>query len=250
MPNMLDGATGPSVATSEDKCPICDGSHEEPKQEKIEPTAGKSGWERDKSMADVFDKGDAKRCAIYENDKFPPSFKTEGHHSVALSSFVKAGKDQSLKLNHLLNAAGFHPNDPPNIIQLPARIGDSTAPQALPLGFQTFWVSVEQGKPLQVHLGRHNGRYFASSDNVVRRVAALLSISPDKCKEQKLDDLKKKLKKHMDGAVNYAFMCVTRAKWVCHPDKLKAAQKEYAQHGGKKSASAWCKITLDPAPFR
>ncbi|WP_437306867.1 hypothetical protein [Sorangium sp. So ce388] len=231
------------------QCVICDKAHDAPKDEPVEPTADKSGWERDKSMSGVFDGGDAERCKIYKDNTYPPGYTSEGHHSLAYSSFVKNGKDEFLRLNHFLNGAGFRPNASPNIIQLPGRSGDAGAPAALERSFQAFWVSVESGKPLQLHIGRHKASYFASSDNVVRRIAALIS-SPAQCEESNLNSLKSKLKRYVDAAVNYAFMCVTRAKWKCHPDKLREAQAGYSHHRGQNSPSAWPEIRLDISPFR
>ncbi|WP_437714884.1 hypothetical protein WMF45_51160 [Sorangium sp. So ce448] len=245
------GETVASVQAMVDQgqCIVCDKSHEKPKDEPVEPTVGKSGWERDKSMSGVFDGGDAERCKIYKDNTYPPSYASEGHHSLAYSSFVKNGKDEFLRLNHFLNAAEFRPNDSPNIIQLPGRSGDAGAPASLEKSFQAFWASVESGKPLQLHIGRHKSSYFVRSDNMVRRIAVLIS-APARCEQSDLDSLKKKLKQYADGAVNHAFMSVARAKWECHPEKLREAQTAYRDRGGRLSPSAWPDIRLDISPFR
>ncbi|WP_437277905.1 hypothetical protein WME90_42835 [Sorangium sp. So ce375] len=243
--------TGVQAMIERKQCVICDKQHEAPKDEPVEPTVGKSGWERDKSMSGVFDGANAERCKIYKDNTYPPQYTSEGHHSLAYSSFVKNGKDELQRLNHFLNSAGFRPNDSPNIIQLPGRGGDPGAPAALEKSFQAFWVSVESGKPLQLHVGRHKTSYFAKSEILVRRIAELIS-SPTRCEQSDLNSLKEKLKWYADRAVNHAFTCVATATggWVCHPEKLLEAQGAYRDHSGQFSPSAWPEIRLNTVPFR
>jgi hypothetical protein len=221
------------------KCVICDSDeHPDPKREKIEKTAGKSGWERDKKLDGVFESGDSKRSSIYPGGSFPPSYSTEGHHCLAYTSFVQSNKDTCLRLNHFLNKVGFHPNDPPNILHLPGRAGDvkpaapgTTAwPKGVKKEYKCFWVSVDLGKPLQLHTGRHRGTYFASSHALYRDLLRFVS-DPDVCKDETMDEFKDALKEASKGAVNRAFIQVAGAKWICHPEHLRIARDLYGKTG-------------------
>lgn len=259
------------------KCVICDSDHAAPKKEKIDKTAGKSGWERDKSLVGVFDSGDAARASIYPAGAYPPPYPTEGHHCLAYTSFVKRNKDTCVRLNHFLNKTGFKPNDGPNILQLPDRHGRSgvSAATVWPAGvkkeYKSFWVSVDLSKPLQLHLGRHRGSYFLESDALYSQMM-INAYDPDMCKDESLQDFEDALKVLSKGAVNFAFIHVSASKWICHPEHLRIARDLYGKTGkhqytyvhgsGRKESqrlvgypgkattvAAWPKVSLDTTPF-
>ena len=263
----------------EDKCVICSKKHDNPKKETVESTVSKEGWERDKSMVGVFDGGDARRAAIYPNATFPPPYPTEGHHGLAFTSFIKGGKDQCLRLNHFLNKVGFAPNQPPNIIQLPDRHGavppkaDPTAswPADVKKEYKSFWVSIDLGKPLQLHTGRHAGSYFGTSDVVYFRMT-VLAYDEDSCEKESMQEFEDNLKGLIKGAVNYAFIQVAEGNWICHPEHLRIAtdlygktgkhqytylhgsgKKQKVEHEGYPGTGArpppWSKVKLDTTPF-
>ncbi|WP_437661596.1 hypothetical protein [Sorangium sp. So ce1182] len=219
---------------SSGKCVICDQEHKNKKTEDVKPvTESNSGWER-KNMDRIFDTGDANRSSIYVGSVLPsPStYQTEGHHCLAYSSFIKGnGEDVCLRLNFFLDQVGFAPNDAPNVIQLPGRRGPPQSPRGpWPVGvyetLKSFWVSIDQGKPLQLHVGRHNGAYFGESESVVQRLIVFAS-DPNKCEEETIDQFKERLKGLITGAVNYAFKCVAENTWVCHSSRLGPALSLY-----------------------
>ncbi len=220
----------------EDKCVICGTKHKEPKKENIQKTAGKSGWERDKNMVGIFETGDAERRSIYPNSAYPPPYPTEGHHCLAFTSFVEGGKDVSMRLNHYLNKVGFAPNQPKNIIHLPGRTGaaspglNMTWPSGVAESYKNFWISIDLGKPLQLHVGRHAPTYFGISHSLVGSLETLFTEAGT-CKEKSTKELEDKLKELAEAARNYAFMQVAEAQWICHPEHLRIATDMYSKAG-------------------
>lgn len=242
-------ATKSDNPAGQDECFICGKNHPEPKPGPTSfKTAGKSGWNR-VSMANVFDDKDPDRTSIYKD--YPPSFGTEGHHCLAFSSFVSKDNDVFPRLNHYLDQVGFKPNGSKNIIQLPGRAGCSDVKQKLKidvdLRYQTFYMAAQTGKPLQPHLGRHKKRYFAASDALVRRLA-ILAVNSMICEETSEDDMKKKIKDHADAAVNYAFVAVASAKWICHIEHMNFLKSTYQENTGSP-LGPWPKPDLTCAPF-
>ncbi|RKG99962.1 hypothetical protein D7V97_30945 [Corallococcus sp. CA053C] len=261
------------------QCVICSKKHDDPKKEKVESPVSKSGWERDKSMVGVFDGGDAERAAIYPNAHFPPPYPTEGHHALAFTSFVQKGKDRRLRLNHFLDKVGFAPNQPQNIIQLPNRHG-AVSPKADPTAswpadvkkeYKSFWVSIDLGKPLQLHTGRHAKSYFKTSDLIYHRMA-FLAYDATTCTEESMQEFENNLKGLVKGAVNFAFLHVVGGSWICHPEHLRVAtdlygktgkhvytylhgggKKQKVEHEGYPGAGArpppWTTVKLDTTPF-
>jgi hypothetical protein len=281
---------GESVAVAnqlqlEDKCVVCGKKHKDPKKEAIEPTiCKKPGWERNKSMEGVFESGDTQRASIYPGAKFPPPYPTEGHHCVAFTSFVakdksRAEKDRCVRLNHFLNKVGFQVNQPANIVQLPNRHGQvapgANSTVAWPVGvkkeYKSYWVSIDLGRPLQLHTGRHVGSYFVSSDALYGRMLGL-SYDPDACETETMQEFEDNLKQLVKGTVNYAFIQVAQTTWICHPEHLRVAtdlygktgnhsyayihgdgRREEVQHEGYPGTGAtpspWQKIKLQTTPF-
>lgn len=222
----------------QDKCVVCSKKHTNPKKEKIQSTVSKPGWERDQSLTGVFDSGDAQRTSIYPGVRFPPPYPTEGHHCLALTSFIKKNKDRCVRLNHFLNKVGFQPNQPANILQLPDRHGQvapgANSGMAWPKGvkkeYKSYWVSIDLGKPLQLHTGRHAATYFKFSDALYTRMMGL-AYDVNKCQNRTSQDFEERLKKLIKAAVNYAFIQVAQATWVCHPEHLRIATSLYGQVG-------------------
>ncbi|OJT24239.1 hypothetical protein BO221_13745 [Archangium sp. Cb G35] len=234
---MGESVTVANATQAEGKCVICNNKHKDPKKEQIEKTVSKNGWERDKSMVGVFAWGDAKRMAIYPNAS-PPPYPTEGHHCLAFTSFIKENKDRCVRLNHFLNKVGFKANQPSNIIQLPDRHGnvapnaDPTAswPSGVKKEYKSYWVSIDLGHPLQLHLGRHRGEYFKLSDALYARMLGL-AYDPDTCEQESMQDFEDGLKELSEGVVNHAFNQVVQGVWKCHPEHLRIAQSLYGKTG-------------------
>lgn len=184
---------------ADEKCVICSEKHPEPKKDDVQAVApGNSGWQR-KSMSKVF-KSDGKREKIYPSG-FPPPYKHQGHHCVALSALVanantSSPTDRRLRLNYYLDQVGFFPNRPENCIGLPARTswGD----------FEAFFESIDLQHPLQLHGPGHDETYFTQCD---RLLASLLSAltNPALCEQKPKDGWKDLLKTRMEQAENFAF---------------------------------------------
>lgn len=261
---------------AEGKCVLCGEPHDEAKKAAVESTVSKDGWERDKSLVDVFERADAQRAAIYPNTRFPPPYPTEGHHCLAFTSFIRGGKDRALRLNSFLNKVGFKPNQPSNIIHLPDRHGavppGASAMTAWPAGvkkeYKSFWVSIDLGRPLQLHLGRHVGSYFAASDGLYLELLRH-ALDVETCKDESMQEFEEALKELIHGAVNYAFIQVAGGRWLCHPEQVRIATDLYGKtgkhayfHSGRKRnvehegypgtgarPPPWTKVTLDTTPF-
>jgi hypothetical protein len=261
----------------EGKCVVCKTKHKDPKKENIEATAPKDGWRRDESMVGVFECADANRASIYPSDSFPPPYKTEGHHCVAHICFIEKGKDLRPHLDHFLNKVGFAPNQPRNIIHLPGRYGlpapapGKRWPAEAPESYKNFWLSVDIGKPLQLHIGNHSKMYFACSFALMKAIVEAV-FDPAVCEESTQEEFERELKTTIDGAVNYAFKQVAEGNWVCHPEQLRIATDLYGKvgkhqhamcvggkrfrkdllvgYGGECSAPVlWPKVNLETEPF-
>lgn len=208
----------------EDKCVFCGGTHEEPKKEEVKETApGDSGWKR-VSMKDAFEKI-PKKLAIYPNDTFPPDYKYQGHHCMALSAFVKkpgksSRKDKRLRLNHFLKKVGFYPNRDKNSIGLPARrsYGD----------FEAFWESFDANKPVQLHGPGHDERYFIQVNTLINRMVSMIT-APGFCEELTKSEWEGALKQAIESAENYAFNRLARNEfsWRLHHIEQQTAIRIY-----------------------
>jgi hypothetical protein len=192
------------------QCIICGNDHPSPKKEEIAKTAGKTGWKR-VSMSSKFERVGPK-LAIYPGAAFPPtSYHHEGHHCVALSSFVANEKtdptDMFPTLNYFLNKGGYSPNRHENCIGLPGR-----------LGYTAFWAALDANKPLQMHIGDHDDSFMAQSTALLIRLLNLLT-DPDDCKERSQQDFEKKLQEGIKHAENYAFrkLASNDEPWRLHP---------------------------------
>ncbi len=167
-----------AMMQDEDKCVICNQKHEEPKKEVVKETApSDSGWKRE-SMKGVLEKI-SEKLFIYPNNGFPPSYQYQGHHCMALSSFVKnsdkpSRKDKRIRLNHFLKKVGFYPNREKNCIGLPARTGYGD--------FKALWDSFDAKKPLQMHGPGHDEDYFIQVTNMINRMLSIIT-NPDFCEE-------------------------------------------------------------------
>lgn len=205
------------------KCVFCNQAHEDPKKEDVKETApGDGGWKR-KSMKGVFEKI-SKKLAVYPNDSFPPQYAYQGHHCMALSSFVinadKSPKDKRLRLNHFLKKIGFFPNRDKNCIGLPARksYGD----------FDAFWESFDAGKPLQLHGPGHDDGYFMQVTNLINRMSSMIT-APDFCKELTKDEWEDQLKQAIAAAENFAFnkLAKNESSWCLHRAEQRKAIEIY-----------------------
>lgn len=252
---------------AEGKCVICSSKTcEKPKKEDVQKTAGKSGWDRDESMAGVFETGDTARCSVYPGASFPPPYPTEGHHCLVFTSFVKDGEDRCVRLNHFLYKVGFGPNQPRNIIQLPGRRGAAapapgkTWPPGAHESYKNYWISIDLGKPLQLHAGRHAESYFGLSHALARKLSTM-SSNPETCKQKSQKEIEDRLKELAEVSVNYAFIQVAEGVWPCHPERLMEATALYSKPSSSKVGQAggyggagnppppWTSVDLDTGPF-
>jgi hypothetical protein len=260
----------------QDKCAICDGSHKDPKKEKIEEVAPgqPSGWKRDESMSSKFEKSGAK-LAIYPSSQFKPPYNTEGHHCLAFSGFVQdaktAPKDRILRLNHYLNQIGYKPNRDENCIHLPGRRNEDAPKPGEAHSYQAFWKAIDLDRPLQMHIGNHDESFFTQSLRAIAHVVTLFAW-PALCEETDDSEMKKTLGDLIGQAENYAFtkIAVNDDPWRLHPDHEKAALRLYDAptsttetyladkkkvvrgHAGTKDLSSgakWPKVDLDTGPF-
>lgn len=208
----------------EGKCVFCSQNHEEPKKEVVKETAPiDSGWKR-KSMKGVFEEI-PKKLAIYPNDSFPPDYDYQGHHCLALSSFVKnadkkSRKDKRIRLNHFLNKIGFFPNRGKNIIGLPERKSNGD--------FDAFWDSLGFDKPLQLHGPWHDKKYFMQVANLINRMLSMIT-APDFCKEFTKSEWEEKLKEAIESAENVAFnkLAKNESSWRLHHREQRTALEIY-----------------------
>lgn len=203
------------------KCVLCGSAeHEQPKQDEVKEIApGNTGWHR-KSMAGVFE-SDGTRNAVYPGNTFPPPYKYQGHHCLALSALVtdantKSPKDRRLRLNFYLDKVGFSPNQPRNCIGLPARKGWGD--------FEAFFQSIDLDKPLQLHGPGHDERYFTQCDRLISSLIAALT-HPKLCEKKTKDEWKELLKKRVAQAENFAFRKLANndSAWQLHPSEQIAA---------------------------
>jgi hypothetical protein len=215
---------GADLAT-DGKCIICSQAHDEPKRDEIQevaPNAPKSRWGR-KSMSGVFDWVEPRK-SIYLHGR-SPSYTNQGHHCVALSSFVENAntnqrRDRRLRLNHFLNKIGYYPNRKQNCILLPVRrsYGD----------FDAFWKALDQDKPLQMHGPGHDQEYFGQCDRLLSFMVMLIT-DPEICTEQSQQDWENELREIATQAENYGFrhLANNEIPWRLHPMEQHRALRLY-----------------------
>ena len=234
------------------KCMICGQSHADPKRDEIEPTAGiHEGWQRE-DMSAVRDNA---KNALYPNGRQNhPPYTTEGHHCLALSSFVfeepeeteeddkkkkKKATDVCAQSNYFMRRAGFKPNDEKNIIHLP----DSK---------DSLFEFIEAERPLQPHTGKHPKKYFTASNLLVQKAISLAQReSTDSCEMEDLSGYLDRLRTLMDQAVNYAYVMIVGHKWLVQ--KATTYRRYIAGYKGKKPLPPpWQTITPEPdvGPFK
>jgi hypothetical protein len=249
------------AAQKQGKCAICNKDHNDAKKEKITKTAGKTGWKR-VTMSKKFEQI-APKLAIYPGSSFPPSYTHEGHHCLALSSFIANESssnptDVYLRLNYYLDTIGYSPNRHENSIGLPGR------PQ-----FDAFWQTLDANRPLQMHIGDHDDSFMAETAALLAYLIVLMTI-PDYCKEVTQDDWEKDLEQLIGHAENYAFieLASNSAPWRLHPVDHTIALDVYFMpktrtetfnrksgkitltgHGHRKREIKWPKPKLDTGPF-
>lgn len=224
MTEMLESV---SINLEVKKCCICDKSHGEPKEEKIEEVApSDKNWQR-KSMQGIFEKK-FEKLSIYPNNLFPPFYSYQGHHCLALSAFTfdsnsKQPKDKNKMLNHFLKKVGFFPNRDKNCIGLPARRSYGA--------FGPFWEALDSipSKPLQFHGPGHDEKYFSRCNRMIAHLLTLFT-NDHVCKETPKKEMEDRLKKLIEQAENYAFiqLCsLDGSGWDLHPAERKLAEKIY-----------------------
>ncbi|WP_437983676.1 hypothetical protein [Sorangium sp. So ce117] len=230
---MQVGETVSDVQAMADRgeCAICSKTHSQPKKEDVKDVAPQDGnWHR-KAMSKVFEKTSEKQ-AIYPNSSFPPNYKHQGHHCIALKTLVqdadKSPKDRILRLNHFLKKVGFYPNRDKNCIGLP----EMAAKKRQEYG--EFWKSIDEGKPLQLHGPGHDVRYFAACTAMVQRLLQFIVPKAEDCEEKSKDDWENDLKELIGQAENHAFICLARASWVVHRKELSEAINIYQQKNPRK----------------
>jgi len=232
---MLETVTGVAAMQDDGKCVICSQSHDDPKKEDIKETAGKTGWKR-VTMSSKFEKIPAK-LAIYPKNAFPPKnavtgYNHEGHHCLALSSFVANEKtdptDVYLRLNYFLDQTGYSPNRVQNSIGLPGRPIHKIASNGS-TSLTAFYLALDEEKPLQMHIGDHDDSFKSESNALLVRLLFLTSLDSEWCKKNDMDAYKKDLEYAIGCAENYAFKKVASndGPWRLHPTDETIALEVY-----------------------
>lgn len=259
---MGESVTAAMALQAQGKCVICDKKHKDAKKETITKCAGKTGWKR-VGMGGKFEQIGPK-LAIYPKNTFPPKayYTHEGHHCLALSSFIANEKtnpkDVYLRLNYFLDKGGYSPNRDENSIGLPGR----------PM-YDSFWAALDEDKPLQMHIGDHDDSFMAQTAALLARLVRLMT-DPDECKKTDKNDWEDELKKMIKNAENYAFvkLASNAAPWRLHPVDHKIALDVYfmpksmtqtfSRKSGKvtltglghaKKTITWPKPSLPQSPF-
>lgn len=217
----------PLARLGEGKCVFCGKQkHSFPKNDKIEPT----GWAR-KTISGVGGRFSEKKFELYPYGISPPDlYKSEGHHCIAFSSFIKGAqsdppdpKDRFAALNYYLKQKGYDPNNENNTIDLPGRKdkGDDD-----PLAhYVEFAAAVQHGKPLQLHIGSHSKEFITASNVLLRDIVRSFQQA-NKC-DQPEDNFKSELLKDVQDAEDVAFKMTAGAvePWICHPAHIRKAEK-------------------------
>jgi len=235
MTEVGEGVAVTQIRVEKDKCAFCGkDDHENIKKDEIKPT----GWKRPKEFKGVGGRFSGAKLGIYPHNKSPTtSYKAEGHHCLAFSSFIMGAqakppnpKDRFAALNHYLSEQGYDPSNKNNCIDLPGRKkhGDKD-PNAQ---FVEYGIAVEAGYPLQLHIGGHTDDFMDQSNTELRDLVRAmqqnnLCAKPDK---EFKDKLLKKVQDKEDKAFKKTAGAITP--WICHPGPLKKAE-------------AWTKEMLD-----
>jgi len=238
MTQIGEGIAVTQIRLDEDKCVFCGGNHENVKLDVIKPT----GWKRE-DISGVGGRFSSQKMGIYPDGKSPPdSYRSEGHHCLAFSSFVigaqekpKNPRDRFAALNHYLKEKNYSPNNINNTIDLPGRKkNEDTDGHAQ---YKEYEKSVKEGKPLQLHIGGHVDKFMIASNLLLDNLVAAfkensLCSNPD-------DEFKNKLLEKIGKAEDKAFKKTAGAvkPWVCHPEPLKMAEEYVMKTQGISSVT-------------
>jgi hypothetical protein len=221
-------------AMASGECVICSKKHDHPKKEDIKDVApGDKNWHR-RTMTGVLERTSEKQ-SIYHNSSFPPSYAYQGHHCIALKTLVQdansSPKDRILRLNHFLKKVGFYPNRDKNCIGLPEMASKKRQE------YENFWLSIDEGKPLQLHGPGHDHRYFNACTAMMQRLLELIVPDAEDCEKTSKSDWENDLKELIAQAENHAFICLAGASWVVHRKELSEAIRLYQQKNPNKDVT-------------
>lgn len=223
MTELMEGIAVALQRLAEGKCVFCGKKeHENIKKDEIKPT----GWKR-AAISGVGGNFVAQKKAIYPGSISPPaSYRSEGHHCIAFSSFIvdarTSPKDRFAALNHYLKEKSYDPNNDNNTIDLPGRKSEGDTDKHA--NFKEFEKAVLAGKPLQLHIGGHKQEFMNASNVMIRDLIRTIQqnsicAKPDDAFKQKLLD---KIKDAEDKA--FKKTAATVAPWVAHPGPLAQAE--------------------------
>ncbi len=228
MTQIGEGIAVAQIRLEKNQCIFCGkDEHENKKKDTIKPT----GWKRPKEFKGVGGRFSKVKLSLYPNDKSPTiSYKAEGHHCLAFSSFItgaqakpKNPQDRFAVLNHYLNEKGYDPSNINNCIDLPGRKENGDKDPAAQ--FVEYGIALEENKPLQLHIGGHAGDFMDESILVLRDLVRTmqqrsLCSKPD-------DEFKNHILKKINEKEDRAFKMTASvtSPWICHPVPLKKAEK-------------------------
>jgi hypothetical protein len=221
------------------KCPLCGESHSKAlKENATYPVKNKTiGWMRGESMSSRND----------EREGF------EKHHCVAFSAFNVKDKDFLPELNLLLLKASYEPNRERNCASLPGRKhsdgsygyfwetirhSDSLLMQAgkIEVGAQNTPNVTLDNVPLQMHVGKHEGRALNASKALVLYALRHLADDPGKCEKRAAKLETNCALELLTFAEDYAYHCTLKYidPFQLHPRLLQTACDEYARRERKQ----------------
>lgn len=229
MTQIGEGIAIAQIRLEKGECIFCgEDEHEFPKKDVIKPT----GWKR-KKIAGVGGRFSGDKLDLYPDKVSPPTaYKSEGHHCLAFSSFIRNAQsknhspsDRFAALNHYLKEKGYDPNNINNVIDLPGR--KDKGEEDMRAHYLEFAISVEKEKPLQLHIGSHADKFMNASNYLIR--AIVRSIQQQGLCDMPDDEFKDKLLKKVQDAEDKAFKRTAGAidPWICHPNHIEKA-KDFA----------------------
>jgi len=221
VPELGESVAMAALWRAENKCVFCGKNHPESKKDEIKST----GWKR-AQIKGVGDHFAADKLRLYPSGQSPPTlYRSEGHHCVAFSSFIKKETiDRIAPLNYYLKDKGYDPNNKNNTIDLPGRKArDDDSPEAQ---FKEYEKAVIEGKkPMQLHIGGHGSDLMAASHNLVQDVYNLMK-HPSMCEDPDQGKWKDKMLQAMKCKEDKAFKrtAMKKSPFICHPRPCRAAE--------------------------
>lgn len=243
MPEFGEAVSISMSLAGQKRCAVCGRNHKAPKKaSKAEKVAGTDGWTRTSLSS-----ARATPSELHPGGPAPAGY--EVHHCLVFSAFCTQRRGELVDfigpLNRALKREGFTPNEETNLIALPGRGHEEGS-------YGCFWRSIDDRKPLQMHLGGHEAPAMAAPKVMLVYIAAYLADRRGVCEDNDdttMDGKALRLTRHAEDAAftkalryaapfrlhgaKHGFACKQYLANEACPDPTTRRHRSVAGHGGR-----------------